>query len=82
YVHYLKSCKTCKSLRILLFILFIASFSGLLLMFVKESTLLSYALWLHLSCIMVFFLMIPYSKFVHILYRFIALLKYNAQEEA
>lgn len=65
-----------------LFMLFISSFSGLLLMFVRESALLSYALWFHLSCIMVFFLMIPYSKFVHIFYRFIALLKYNAQEEA
>lgn len=65
---------------VFLFMLFIVSFSGLFLMVVRESAMLSYALWFHLSTILVFFLMIPYSKFVHIFYRFIALLKYNAEE--
>ena len=65
---------------VFLFMLFIVSFSGLFLMVVRESAMLSYALWFHLSTILVFFLMIPYSKFVHIFYRFIALLKYNSEE--
>lgn len=63
-----------------LFMLFIVSLSGLFLMWVRESEILAYALWLHLSLVLVFFVMIPYSKFVHIFYRFLALLKYNAQE--
>lgn len=60
--------------------LFIVSLSGLFLMWVRESEILSFALWLHLSVVLVFFIMIPYSKFVHIFYRFLALLQYNAQE--
>ncbi|MCX2717439.1 tricarballylate utilization 4Fe-4S protein TcuB [Helicobacter sp. MIT 21-1697] len=63
-----------------LFMLFIVSFSGLFLMFVRESEMLSYALWFHLSTILAFFIMIPYSKFTHIFYRFIALLKYNIEK--
>lgn len=60
--------------------LFLSSFSGLVLMCFKESAFLAYALYFHLSTILALFVMIPYSKFVHIFYRFIALLKYNTDE--
>lgn len=66
---------------VFIFILFIVSFTGLLLMFLKQSEYLAPLLWLHLSCILSFFIILPYSKFVHIFYRFIALLKYNIEEK-
>lgn len=61
--------------------LFLASFSGLILMLFKDSALLALVLYFHLSCVLAFFVMMPYSKFVHIFYRFVALLKYNAEEQ-
>ncbi|EAI8392306.1 tricarballylate utilization 4Fe-4S protein TcuB [Campylobacter coli] len=64
-----------------IFMLFLVSFTGILLMFLKHSFFLSYALWFHLSCVLAFFIMMPYSKFIHMFYRFIALLKYNSEEE-
>ncbi len=64
----------------LLFMLFVVSASGLALMCFKTSSALPPLLWFHLSCVLTFFVMIPYSKFVHIFYRFLALLKYNAEE--
>ncbi len=66
---------------VFIFMLFIASFSGLVLMFLRESYLLSYALYFHLSTVLVFFILMPYSKFVHMFYRFIALLKFNAEDK-
>lgn len=60
--------------------LFLASFTGLLLMFVRQTMWLNLALFFHLSVVLAFFIMIPYSKFVHMFYRFIALLKYNTEE--
>ena len=60
--------------------LFLSSFSGLVLMAFKGGEWLAYALYFHLSTILALFVMLPYSKFVHIFYRFIALLKYNADE--
>lgn len=66
---------------VFIFMLFIVSFTGLLLMFLRQSEYLAPLLWLHLSCILTFFILLPYSKFVHIFYRFIALLKYNSEEE-
>lgn len=66
---------------VLLCMLFIVSASGLVLMCFKTSSLLSPLLWFHLSCVLAFFVIIPYSKFVHIFYRFLALLKYNAEEK-
>lgn len=60
--------------------LFIASLSGLVLMVLRQTAWLNLALYFHLSAVLAFFIMIPYSKFVHIFYRFIALLKYNAEE--
>lgn len=66
---------------VLILMLFVVSFTGLLLMFLRESEYLSPLLWLHLSCILSLFVLMPYSKFVHIFYRFVALLKYNVEEE-
>ncbi|KGI56492.1 tricarballylate utilization 4Fe-4S protein TcuB [Campylobacter sp. MIT 97-5078] len=66
---------------VFIFMLFLVSFTGLLLMCLKQNSLLPYMLWLHLSCVLAFFIMAPYSKFVHMFYRFIALLKYNSEEE-
>ena len=65
---------------VLLGMLFFASISGLMLMCFKESMLLAVLLWFHLSCVLTFFIMIPYSKFLHVFYRFMALYKYNAEE--
>lgn len=65
---------------VLIVILFLSSFSGLCLMVSKQSLLLAYMLYFHLSTVLAFFVMMPYSKFVHIFYRFIALLKYNTDE--
>ncbi|MCX2683271.1 tricarballylate utilization 4Fe-4S protein TcuB [Campylobacter sp. MIT 21-1685] len=64
-----------------IFMLFLVSFTGFVLMFLKESAYLAFVLWFHLSCVLAFFVMMPYSKFVHMFYRFIALLKYNTEEE-
>lgn len=64
----------------LIIMLFLSSFSGLALMALKASALLAYMLYFHLSTVLVLFIMLPYSKFVHIFYRFIALLKYNTDE--
>lgn len=64
----------------LIAMLFISSASGLLLMWLKASDLLAFVLYFHLSAVLALFVMMPYSKFVHIFYRFIALLKYNADE--
>ena len=66
---------------VFILMLFIVSLSGLVLMFLRESAMLSYVLWFHLSTVLVFFILIPYSKFVHMFYRFIALLKFNAEDE-
>lgn len=65
---------------VFLCMLFIVSLSGLCLMAFKASVFLSPLLWFHLSCVLVFFILLPYSKFVHIFYRFFALLKYNAED--
>ena len=64
----------------LIIMLFLSSFSGLVLLAFKNGEWLAYALYFHLSTILALFVMLPYSKFVHIFYRFIALLKYNADE--
>lgn len=65
----------------LLVMLFIASFSGLILMFLRQSEYLSLTLYFHLSCVLAFFVLMPYSKFIHMFYRFLALLKYNSEKE-
>ena len=52
------------------------SASGLALLALRESAALGFTLILHLACVMTLFLMLPYGKFVHGLYRGAALVKY------
>ncbi|MCI6988585.1 MAG: tricarballylate utilization 4Fe-4S protein TcuB [Campylobacter sp.] len=71
-----------KSLNIdyaLIFMLFLSAFTGLVLMLFRDSSLLAYLLVLHLSSILCFFIIAPYSKMMHLFYRYLALVK-NAKE--
>jgi citrate/tricarballylate utilization protein len=59
--------------------LFLVSFSGLLLLALRETSFMGLTLAVHLGLVYGFFLILPYSKFVHGLYRFAALIA-NAGE--
>ena len=60
-------------------LLFWVSATGLLLLAVRETGLMGLTLAIHLGVVYAFFLVLPYSKFVHGLYRFAALLQ-SAEE--
>ena len=54
--------------------LFFVSFTGLLLLAVRETSYMGVTLAVHLGVVYGFFLILPFSKFVHGLYRFAALI--------
>lgn len=56
-------------------LLFLISLTGLLLLGLRETTLMPLMLALHLGFVMAFFLTMPYSKFAHGFYRSAALFK-------
>ena len=59
--------------------LFLVSLTGLLLLVFRETAAMGVLLSVHLGFVLAFFLMLPYSKFVHGLYRFAALLRFAAE---
>ncbi len=59
----------------------LVAISGFLLLALRESPLLGTALAIHLGSLIVFFLTMPYGKFVHFAYRYVALLR-NRVESA
>ena len=59
--------------------LFLVSFSGLVLLAVRETSYMGLTLAIHLGLVYGFFLILPFSKFVHGLYRFAALLASAAE---
>lgn len=59
--------------RVFLLLLIGASVSGLLLLALRETGTLGILLVLHLSFVVALFLTLPYSKFVHGIYRFVAI---------
>ena len=61
-------------------LLFLVAATGLLLLAVRHTGAMGLMLAIHLGLVFAFFLVIPYSKMVHGLYRGIALLR-NAQEK-
>ena len=59
--------------------LFLVSFTGLLLLALRETSAMGVLLVVHLGFVLAFFILLPYSKFVHAAYRFAALVRF-AQE--
>ncbi|MDB9869978.1 tricarballylate utilization protein TcuB, partial [Alphaproteobacteria bacterium] len=53
--------------------------TGLLLLIFRETSAMGVLLAIHLGFVLALFLLLPYSKFVHGIYRFIALI-INASE--
>jgi citrate/tricarballylate utilization protein len=66
----------------LLLLLFLAASTGLLLLGLRHTMAMSMLLALHLGVILSLFLVLPYSKFVHGIYRSAALLRNAAETEA
>ncbi len=56
--------------------LFLTAFSGLALLALRHTQAMTVLLPLHLGLVFSFFLTMPYGKFVHGLYRWVALLRY------
>jgi citrate/tricarballylate utilization protein len=59
--------------------LFLTSLTGFLLMILRDSAAMGILLSLHLGVALGLFLSLPYGKFVHGLYRLLALIKYAAE---
>ena len=65
-----------------LVLLFLTSLSGLLLLALRETPAMGSLLALHLGIVAGLFLTLPYSKFVHGLYRYLALVRHSMEESA
>jgi citrate/tricarballylate utilization protein len=59
--------------------LFLTSLTGMVLLILRETSAMGPLLALHLGVVFALFLTMPYGKFVHGIYRFVALVRY-AQE--
>jgi citrate/tricarballylate utilization protein len=67
--------------RGLLMLLFLAAATGLLLLALRDTAAMGMLLALHLGVILAFFVALPYSKFVHGIYRSAALLRNAAERQ-
>ncbi len=61
-------------------LVFWVSFSGLLLLFFRSTGVMGFMLTIHLGFVLAFFVLAPYGKMLHMLYRYFALVR-NAQEQ-
>lgn len=59
--------------------LFLVSLSGLLLLAFRGTAAMGVLLTLHLGLVASFFVVLPYGKFVHVLFRYTALVRYAAE---
>jgi citrate/tricarballylate utilization protein len=62
--------------------LFLVSLTGLALLVLRETAAMGLLLALHLGVVLGFFVTLPYSRFMHGLYRFAALVRYAAERRA
>lgn len=63
----------------LILLLLLIALTGLMLLWLRGTSMMGVALCIHLGLVLAFFLTMPYSKFVHGLYRYAALLRYAAE---
>jgi citrate/tricarballylate utilization protein len=63
-------------------LLLLTSVTGLALLVLREQAVMGTLLIVHLAAVLALFLTLPYGKFVHGLYRTVALLKYSAESRA
>jgi citrate/tricarballylate utilization protein len=56
--------------------LFLTSLTGLALLVLRETAAMGFLLAIHLGVVFAFFITLPYSKFVHGIYRWVALVRY------
>jgi citrate/tricarballylate utilization protein len=64
-----------------LVLLFLTSLTGLLLLVLRETTLMGTLLVVHLGVVLGLFLTLPYGKFVHAVYRYAALLRNSIEQK-
>ena len=63
-----------------LILLFLASFSGLLLLALRETAAMGSLLVIHLGIVAGLFITMPYGKFAHVVYRYAALVRYAIEQ--
>jgi citrate/tricarballylate utilization protein len=61
--------------------LFLTSLTGLALLLLRETTAMGPLLALHLGVVFALFITMPYGKFVHGIYRFVALVRYARERK-
>lgn len=63
-----------------LIILCLTSISGMLTLTLRSTSALGPTLIVHLGLVAALFLTAPYGKFVHLVYRFLALVRYRVEQ--
>ncbi|HVB89862.1 MAG TPA: tricarballylate utilization 4Fe-4S protein TcuB [Beijerinckiaceae bacterium] len=66
----------------LLVLLCLTAFTGLLLLTLRESAAMGALLAVHLGLVLAFFVLAPFSKFVHGIYRTLALIRYAGEKRS
>jgi citrate/tricarballylate utilization protein len=66
---------------VFLTLLFLTSLTGLALLVLRHSSLMGLLLVIHLAVVLVLLLTLPYGKFVHALYRVLALIRYHEERD-
>ena len=65
----------------LILMLFLTSLTGLALLVLRDTNAMGPLLALHLGFVLALFVTLPYGKFVHGLYRFVALVRYARERQ-